>query len=119
MTDYLLAGLGAYMLLGAAIAIATDRFAFKHWLVQLFIVFDQLLNVLLTPFHSGAWADETMSARAYRAYSDGRLWGRVWMPVIDFLFFWQGPRHCERAFVKERERMHSPPPEQRNPIQGA
>lgn len=119
MVDHVLHALALYFICATLAAGWTRQLAFKHWVIQLLIALDQLLNVLITPFHRGAWADETLSARAYRAYSDGRLWGRVWMPFIDFLFFWQGPRHCERAFVQERERMQSPPPEQRNTIQGA
>lgn len=86
----------------------------KHWLTQLFIAVDQLLNVLITPFSSGAWADETLSCRAYRMWRDGKPWGRIWMPVIDFLFKWQKLRpealgHCHNAYLKERERYNSPP----------
>ena len=91
---------------------------FRQWLLQLFIAVDQLLNVLVTPFNSGAGADETLSSRASRAHRDGKPWGKFWMPVIDLLFRWQGPNHCERAFTKERERVHSPP-EQRTRTTGA
>lgn len=83
-------------------------FAPKHWLYQLFISLDQLLNVCITPLQSGAWADETMSARAYRMHAAGKWWGRVLMPLIDLLFAWQGPGHCRSAYLKERERRHSP-----------
>ncbi len=85
-----------------------------HWFVQLFIAVDQLLNVLVTPLHGGAWADETLSCRAYRAWKDGKPWGKVWMPVIDLLFFWQPQPegiigHCHGAYVKERARYNAPP----------
>ena len=86
----------------------------KHWFLQLFIVVDQLLNVLVTPLHAGAWADETLSCRAYRMWRDGKPWGRVWMPVIDFLFIWQtlpegAIGHCHGAYLKERQRYNLPP----------
>lgn len=85
-----------------------------HWLLQLFIAVDQVFNVLVTPFHAGAWADETLSCRAYRAWRDGKPWGRVWMPLIDLLFIWQRQPdgvigHCHGAFLKERERYNLPP----------
>ncbi len=80
-----------------------------HWLYQLFIAVDQLLNVLVTPFSRGAWADETLSSRAYRMHAKGRPWGRIWMPIIDALFIWQGPGYCRNAYLKERERIHVPP----------
>lgn len=98
-----------WIVLGAVVAWATGALRVKGWAHQLFIAADQLVNVLATPMHGGAWADETLSARAYRAHADRRLWGRVAMPVIDLLFVWQGPRHCERAYIAERERLHAPP----------
>lgn len=79
------------------------------WAHQLFIAVDQLLNVLVTPFHSGAYADETLSARAYRMDRDGKPWGRITRPVIDFLFRWQMREHCRGAYEQERKRMHMPP----------
>lgn len=107
----ILIGLLAYLAIGAAVAAITKQFTFRGWLLQLFLVLDQALNVLCTPFHLGAWADETMSARAWRAYRDGRLWGRYAKPVIDWIFAWQRAEggHCRRAYERERERMHSPP----------
>lgn len=85
----------------------------KHWLHQLFIALDQLLNVLITPGHKGTWADETLSCRAYRMWRAGKPWGRLMMPVIDRLFFWQAlPEgaigHCHGAYLKERQRYNMP-----------
>ena len=80
----------------------------KHGFVQLFIAFDQLLNVLTNPFSKQTWADETISSRC------GRLGHRYpykfWKAVIDALFFpFQGPSHCANAYAKEKTRYHSPP----------
>lgn len=83
--------------------------AAKAWGYQLFIALDQLLNVLITPLQVGAYADETMSSRAYRMHRDGKPWGRVLMPIIDFLFAWQTPEHCKHAYLKERARVQLPP----------
>jgi hypothetical protein len=85
-----------------------------HWLLQLFIAVDQLLNVLITPFGAGAWADETLSSRAWRMWVQRKPWGFVARPVIDALFFWQRPYpgstgHCHGAFLKERARLTLPP----------
>ena len=85
--------------------------AVKHWLHQLFIAVDQLVNVLVTPFNAGAWADETLSSRAWRMDAKGRPWGRITRPVIDFIFFWQD-NHCRNAFESERA-MRGLPPEMR------
>lgn len=106
-----LIALGCWLLYGLIVALLTKRASILGWGRQLFIAVDQVFNVLATPFHRGAWADETLSARAYRAHKDGKTWGRIWMPVIDVLFFWQagGSGHCERAYVAERERLQAPP----------
>lgn len=82
----------------------------RHWLAQLLIALDQLVNVLVTPGHGGAWADETLSSRAYRMEEQGKWWGRIWRPAIDALFFWQRA-HCRTAFLEERLRLQSPPEE--------
>jgi hypothetical protein len=80
----------------------------KHWLFQLFIATDQLLNVVLNPLSMETWADETLSSRC------GRLGHRYpykfWKAIIDAVFgLWQGPNHCVNAYRKERERYNSPP----------
>lgn len=90
----------------------------KHFIVQLGISADQLLNVLLSaPFPwawKNTWADETMSSRTYRAWRDGKLTGKILLPVIDFLFKWQKlmPNtygHCHSAYTKEKQRYNFPP----------
>lgn len=85
--------------------------AWRHWCWQLGIAIDQLCNVLITPLQRGAWADETMSARAWRMDRAGKPWGRVLRPVIDALFSWQRAPggHCYRAYERELARVHLPP----------
>lgn len=82
----------------------------KHAGEQLFIAWDQLLNVLSNPFSFETWADETISSRC------GRLGHRYpykfWRGVFDW--FWehilrQGPNHCVNAYHKEMARYNSPP----------
>lgn len=49
----------------------------KEYGVQCFIAFDQLLNALIPPLDGTVgYADETLSARAYRAHRDGKVLGR-------------------------------------------
>ena len=72
-------------------------------MIQVAIAIDQLANTLL-----GGTADETLSARAYRAHRDGKMLGRLFMPLIDLLFFWQGAGHCKNAYIKEFERKNYP-----------
>lgn len=86
----------------------------RHNGVQLFIAVDQLLNVLLTFLTVPAWADETLSSRAWRADIRGLWFGRIFRPVIDLLFCWQTIRpdatgHCHQAYLRERERAGLPP----------
>lgn len=86
--------------------------ALERWKLypqQVFIAFDQLLNALIPPFGALSYADETLSARTYRAHKDGVLAGKIFMPIIDFLFLWQTTRHCYWAYVKEQERRNLPP----------
>ena len=82
----------------------------KEWGVQVFLALDQLANVLSPPLDGTVgYADETLSARCYRAHRDGKIFGRMFMPPIDWLFgLWQGPGHCKNAYIKEFERKNYP-----------
>ena len=81
----------------------------KAYGVQVFIAVDQLLNALIPPIDGTVgYADETLSARAYRAHRDGKILGKLFMRPIDLLFFWQGPGHCKNAYIKEFERKNYP-----------
>ena len=71
---------------------------------QALIALDQQINAT---FFRG-WADETISARAYRNAAQGKeKWVRFerW---INRLFFWQRG-HCKGSYRMEQERMHLPP----------
>lgn len=81
---------------------------FGVWLLQLGIALDQIANVLITPFHGGAWADETLSARAWRMERDRKPWGLIARPLIDKLFFWQ-KGHCLAAYRYDMQRRLVPP----------
>lgn len=96
--------LALYILLGAIVALGTDRFCLGPWLKQLLLAVDRVVNVLITPFNTGASADSTLSGRAWRAESNGLLWGRIWRPVIDLLFRWEGKGHCQRVHEWESGR---------------
>ena len=79
----------------------------KHNFLQLGIALDQLLNVVLSIFTGNkAWADETMSARAWRHKLDGSRSYPAW--IVDHIFFWQD-NHCKTAYESEMERMHVHP----------
>jgi len=81
----------------------------RDWGVQVFLALDQLANVLIPPLDGTiGYADETLSARCYRAHRDGKILGKLFMRPIDLLFFWQGPGHCKNAYIKEFERKNYP-----------
>ena len=83
--------------------------AWAQYPQQLFIAADQLLNALIPPLDGTvSYADETLTARAYRAHRDGKVFGKLFMRPIDLLFFWQGPGHCKNAYIKEFERKNYP-----------
>lgn len=76
---------------------------------QVGIAFDQFVNALIPPIFTLSYADETLSARTYRAAKRGKIIGKALMPLIDLLFFWQGKWHCKNAYLKEMERKNLPP----------
>lgn len=69
---------------------------------QVLVSVDQFFNTLL-----GGYADETLSARAYRhaEIKKDRRWPMV---IINALFFWQD-EHCKHAYESEIERAQLPP----------
>ena len=92
-----------------------------HAVTQVLLAIDQLLNTLLLFGHRGTYADETLSARAWRQSREGRPWRWVLCRrLIDALFIWQdawllfkeqhtGRFHCQRAYDNEQARLGLPP----------
>jgi len=70
--------------------------------LQFLIAVDQVFNTLV----GNGWADETLSARAYRNHNKSKPWA-VGMKVIDFIFFWQ-QNHCQIAHQREVTRSQLP-----------
>lgn len=72
-----------------------DRYV---WYVEVFISLDCWLNTLLR-----GWHHETLSSRAWRAWSKGLLFGKITRPIIDILFIWQSGKmdHCKRHYEAE------------------
>lgn len=68
---------------------------------QILIAFDQLLNALFF-----GYADETLSARAYRMSTTSRKW-EIAEKVINGIFFWQD-NHCFESWESEMERRQLP-----------
>lgn len=80
--------------------------AFRAWLYQVVIAFDQLVNAIF-----GGMADETISARSYRL--NYRYPYKVYEKFINAVFYpFQGPDHCYYAYLKEFNGMQRPPEKQ-------
>ena len=70
---------------------------------QFAIAIDQLANtVVWIPGDGFGYADETLSARAWRLRHDSTAYR-----VIDAFFFWQ-EAHCRASYRAEVERRHLP-----------
>lgn len=70
---------------------------------QLLIALDQLANTVVWIKGDGfGWADETLSARAWRLRGQSNAWKR-----IDALFFWDED-HCRTSYESEVLRKHLP-----------
>lgn len=69
---------------------------------QILIALDQLLNAIFR-----GWADETLSARAYRLAPNSIKWRTV-QQVIDAAFFWD-EAHCFASYQSEQKRLQLPP----------
>lgn len=86
---------------------------FKQWL----IAWDQLIQMTVALFlEDGGWADETLSARAWRQHLDSKGWNWV-RKTIDTIFFWEGS-HCQLSYVSEQLRMQSPEEYRRSATDG-
>jgi len=75
-----------------------------HWIVQVLIALDQLVNAL-----TGGWADETLSSRAWRTERKGRIGGIIMRPIIDLLASPFEDSHCHKSFNAERYGFQLPP----------
>ena len=76
---------------------------FKNYLYHVLVALDQLINALLA-----GHADETLSSRAWRAYVKGKIFGKIFKPLIDGLFFLFEKDHCYNAYMSELSRKQFP-----------
>jgi len=68
---------------------------------QFLISIDQVLNTVL-----GGWADETLSARAWRLRERSAFW-KYAMHVINAIFL--DSTHCAKSYASELMRRQLPP----------
>jgi len=70
----------------------------KQRLLNFLIALDQLIYVILTLGKGDP--DETISAAAWRLEQEGKWQGKIFRPLIDFLF-WFDKDHCLKAYMSE------------------
>jgi len=74
------------------------------YLTNIVIAFNQLMNAILN-----GPPDETLSARAWRTEQSGKVFGKIFRPLIDTLFLLALQRdHCAKAYLEERARKQLP-----------
>jgi hypothetical protein len=65
--------------------------------------FDDLLALDLKVARiAGAPAPHTLSSYAYQLEQEGKRWGKLWRPVIDYLFRWlmDQEAHCRKDYER-------------------
>jgi len=78
----------------------------KKRIAHILIGLDQFLWVLLTL--GDGYPDETISAASWRMEQEGKLFGRVMRPVVDWLASPWESDHCQSAFISEQFRSQLP-----------
>lgn len=73
-----------------------------RYLINILIGLDQLATTIV-----GGYPDESLSSYAFRLERQGKVGGRIFRPMIDWLFFWQ-ENHCFLAYEEERLRWQFP-----------
>lgn len=83
-----------------------NRAAILQRLLQVLIALDQLVNASTGLFIGDGWADETLSAKAYRLRQE-KGWSNAYR-LINSIFFLQD-NHCKAAYLSELKSRHLPP----------
>ena len=78
----------------------------KQRLLNVLIALDQLAWVIITL--GKGYPDETISAAAWRMEQQGKIAGRVFRPLVDFLFRPIERDHCRKAWLSEVQRSQLP-----------
>lgn len=102
--------------------IEKDKGPLARYVDQVAIALNQLCNASVLPLFTWTigWADETMSARAWRGTKNKKLAASRLIRLVDALFYFQKPdvfrddgtpvkSHCERTYYKERDRRGTHP----------
>lgn len=78
----------------------------KKRLLNILIAVDQLCYVIVT-FGYGS-PDETLSSAAWRMERKGKLSGRIFRPLIDFIFYPIEEEHCFKSYASEKYGIQRP-----------
>lgn len=78
----------------------------KRRALHLFIAVDQLAYVVITL--GDGFPDETISSALYRTERDGKRFGKLFRPVVDFLFSPIEKDHCKVSYLAEIYRTQAP-----------
>jgi hypothetical protein len=73
---------------------------------HLFIALDQVVTALFA-----GYPDETVSSYLFRLDARGKLAGRIFRPIVDWVWrlVFRQEDHCFAAYESERARYHLPP----------
>jgi hypothetical protein len=77
----------------------------KQRLLNILIALDQFLWVILTL--GNGQPDETISAALYRMETQGKPAGKLFRPLVDWLF-WFDPKHCQNSYNAEFKKLQLP-----------
>ena len=66
------------------------------YILNILIAVDQLINAILA-----GNPDETISSRVYYLEKNGKIMGRIFRPIIDFIFRPFSKHHCLDAAAQE------------------
>jgi hypothetical protein len=75
-------------------------------ILNVLIALDQLAWVLLTL--GRGLPDETISAALWRMEQQGKIAGRIFRPLVDFLFRLIEKDHCYKSWLSEIQRSQLP-----------
>jgi len=71
----------------------------RQRVLNLLIAIDQLAHVVITL--GAANPDETISSALYRYERKGKIIGRIFRPVVDWMFSPFEDKHCYRSYKSE------------------
>lgn len=85
---------------------------FVAWIWEMLRSITNMANAMIPPLDGRlGYADESLSARAFRARRDGKKWTAWTATFIDWLFrtIAKQPDHCAKAYAQEEWRRRNPP----------